>query len=259
MHIDWFVFFAQIVNFLILVYALKYLLYGRIVKAMDDREAKIASQFEDAQRMKEKAQETAQACEEKTRSLNETAQDMLNKASQEAEKTRKELVDAAREEVDRIQLRWYDTLGRERKTFLENLRKRSGTYVFDTIRRVLFDLADQELEESIVNMFAGLIRSSDEETLKLLRQPPALQGTGIVIRSSFELSAAQRSLILKELKPYIHADMDVSYETSSAMVAGIEMMVCGHKYSWSISDYIASLEERFSHLLKEEIPSIPDA
>lgn len=259
MHIDWFVFFAQIVNFLILVFALKYLLYGRIVKAMDDREAKITSQFEEAQRIREKAQETADAFEEKNRSLQEMAQDMLNNASQEAENTKKELVERAREEVDQIQQRWYDTLGRERKTFLENLRKRSGTYVFDTVRRILFDLADQELEQSIVNMFVRLIRESDEETLDLLKQYPALQDAGIVIRSSFELNTSQKSMILMELKPYIPADAEISYETSTAMVAGIDMMVSGHKYSWSISDYIASLEERFSHLLKEEIPSVKDA
>ena len=39
MHIDWFVLFCQIFNFLLLVYLLKRFLYGRIIKAMDDREA----------------------------------------------------------------------------------------------------------------------------------------------------------------------------------------------------------------------------
>jgi len=259
MHIDWFVFFAQIVNFLILVFALKYLLYGRIVKAMDDRQARIASQFEEAQAMRQKALEDAQAFEEQNRSIQEKAQDMLNKASQEAYDTKKDLIDRAREEVDQIQQRWYDTLGRERRTFLENLRKRSGTYVFDTVRRILFDLADQDLELSIVNMFVRLIRTSDDETLCLLRQSPFLQSSPIVIRSSFELSEAQKSMIMGALKHYIPADVEISYETSTAMVAGIDMMAGGHKYSWSINDYIASLEERFSHLLKEEIPSVEDA
>ena len=49
MHLDWFVFFCQIVNLLILVYFLKRFLYGRIIKAMDTREAKIASIFADGE------------------------------------------------------------------------------------------------------------------------------------------------------------------------------------------------------------------
>src|SRR5664280_128507 len=43
MHIDWFVLFCQIFNFLLLMYLLKRFLYGRIIKAMDDREAKMAA------------------------------------------------------------------------------------------------------------------------------------------------------------------------------------------------------------------------
>ena len=39
MHIDWFVLFAQIVNFLVLVFLLKHFLYGRILDAMDARQA----------------------------------------------------------------------------------------------------------------------------------------------------------------------------------------------------------------------------
>ena len=49
MHIDWFVFLCQIVNFLILLWLLKKFLYGRIIAAMDAREAKIASTFEEAE------------------------------------------------------------------------------------------------------------------------------------------------------------------------------------------------------------------
>ena len=57
MHIDWFVFFAQIVNFLILLFLLKKFLYGRIINAMDAREAKIAAIFAEAEECRQKARE----------------------------------------------------------------------------------------------------------------------------------------------------------------------------------------------------------
>ena len=61
MHIDWFVFLAQIFNFLLLMYLLKRFLFGRIIKAMDDREAKIAARFQEAEELKLKASEEADA------------------------------------------------------------------------------------------------------------------------------------------------------------------------------------------------------
>ena len=60
MHIDWFVFFAQIVNFLILVWLLKKFLYSRIIKAIDDREAKITATFEEAEKSRGEAQHAAE-------------------------------------------------------------------------------------------------------------------------------------------------------------------------------------------------------
>jgi len=41
MQIDWFTWIAQIINFLILVALLRYFLYGRIVKVIDERQKKL--------------------------------------------------------------------------------------------------------------------------------------------------------------------------------------------------------------------------
>ena len=258
MHIDWFVFFAQIVNFLILVFLLKHFLYGRIIKAMDEREAKIVSRFDEAERLKEEAQEASAACEKKNQSLTDRAQEILNKARDEAEESRAELTRNARKEVDQVQMRWYEALENEKTTFLENLSQRSGTYVYDTIRRILLDLADVELEQKIVDVFIRLISQADKEMLSVLKQSAITAGAGITIRSAFELSADQRSTIQEALRPYLSEDLEITYEITSKAVAGIDMMVHGHKISWSINDYISSLEKSFSRILREEIPAMPD-
>ena len=84
MHIDWFVFFCQIFNFLLLVYLLKRFLFGRIIKAMDDREAKISARFAEADDLKAKANEAAELYEKRNQLLNETKDKMLNEAAMAA-------------------------------------------------------------------------------------------------------------------------------------------------------------------------------
>ncbi|MBU0908993.1 MAG: F0F1 ATP synthase subunit B, partial [Proteobacteria bacterium] len=59
MGIDWFTFCAQIINFLILVWLLKKVLYQPVLNAMAEREAKIAARLNDA------AEQAAQAEHEK--------------------------------------------------------------------------------------------------------------------------------------------------------------------------------------------------
>ena len=46
MKIDWFTVFAQVINFLILVWLLKQFLYKPILNAIEARENKVAGQFQ---------------------------------------------------------------------------------------------------------------------------------------------------------------------------------------------------------------------
>lgn len=59
MLIDWFTVVAQIINFLILVFLLKHFLYGRIINAMDQREARITSRLEEAETQRKEAENEA--------------------------------------------------------------------------------------------------------------------------------------------------------------------------------------------------------
>ena len=50
MLIDWFTVIAQAVNFLILVALLKHFLWGRLVRVIDEREQRVATQVAEAEK-----------------------------------------------------------------------------------------------------------------------------------------------------------------------------------------------------------------
>ena len=253
MHIDWFVLLAQIINFLILVFLLKYFLYGRILSAIDARESKIASRFSEAERLKAQAQQSADAYDEKNRELKDKAEELMNQAQKASEHEKEQLMDKVREEVDQVRQRWYETLSREKKAFLEDLRRRAGTYIYDTIRHVLADMADEDLEERMVQVFTERLRNMNQEQQDKLKDSLKAGGSIIVVRSAFALNPDQKKRIEEAIRPYVAPKVPVRYEVSGAIGAGIEMMAHGYKVSWSIEDYLASLEEKFVRTLKEEI------
>lgn len=255
MHIDWFVLFAQIVNFLILVFLLKYFLYGRIVNAMDAREARIAARNAEAIALKEQAQKSAEDYESKRQDLQARTEELLGQARSQADQTRQDLLAKARADVDETQQRWYDTLNREKQSFLEDLRRRAGTHVYDTIRRIMHDLADAELEDRILAVFLDRLRQTETGRLQEIHANlAAADNGGVVIRSSFALNALQQDRLIAALEPYAPAEASIRFETSAEIITGIEMLVHGHKVSWSVGDYLAALEEAFQKALKEEIP-----
>ena len=252
MHIDWFVFLAQIFNFLLLMYLLKRLLYGRIIKAMDDREAKIAARFVEAEDLKVKANEEAVLYEKRNQLLNETKDRMLNEATMAADAKRKELMEKVRVEVDQVKIRWQDMLSREQDAFFYDLRQRAAKELYATARKALRDLADADLEERIVDEFLRRVKALDEEKSVQMRKAISGGGNRVTIQSAFGIPALRRTQIEETLKKQITNGFTINYLQQPEIVSGIEMRVNGHKIAWSLNEYLETLVESLTETLQKE-------
>lgn len=253
MHIDWFVFLAQIVNFLILVYLLKRFLYGRIVQAMDRRENMIVSRFEEAERLRKEAETQAALYEEKNRLLAEKQEELLNQMVQAAEAKKKELLEKARADVDAIRMRWQETLRKEKESFLQDLSQRVGRQTYGVARRILAAMADEDLEERMAKVFIRKLKELGEDEKQRLHEAIKQSGGRIVIQSAFPLApAVQEEIRGVFMNGNLGLTPDIRFEILEEAVAGIELRTHGYKLAWSIGDYLENLEETFTRALMEE-------
>ena len=252
MHIDWFVFIAQIFNFLLLMYLLKRFLYRRILKAMDDREAKIAARFAEAEQLQAKATEEARLYERRNQELLEQKEQMLNEAVAAADARRRELMEKVRTEVEQVKIRWQEMIAREQDAFLHDLRNRAARQLFATVRKALADLADADLEERIIDEFIRRIRDLDKEKSLQMRQ--AIRGTGnrVVVQSAFGISDTRQLQIEEALKSQITNGFTVRYAREPDIVSGIEIRVNGHKIAWSFNEYLETLVESLTETLQRQ-------
>jgi F-type H+-transporting ATPase subunit b len=256
MHIDWFVLFCQIFNFLLLVYLLKRFLYGRIIKAMDDREAKIAARFAQAEELKVKATEAAEIYDRRNQLLGEKSEQMLNEASIAAEAKRKELMEKVRADVELIKVRWQDMLIREQEAFFQDLRQRASQQIYATARRALTDLADADLEQRIVDVFIRRIRELDKVKTEEIRNAISSGGNRVVVQSAFGVSDEMRRQIESALKKQITNGFTIRYMMEPEIVSGIELRVNGHKIAWSLNDYLETLVENLTETLQREAQGV---
>lgn len=252
MHIDWFVFLAQIFNFLLLMYLLKRFLYGRIIKAMDDREEKIAARFAEAEELKARAGEEVELYEKRNSALREKQEQMLNEVTLAAETKRKELMEKVREDVNSVKARWQDMLMREQEAFFYDLRQRAAKQLFATARKALSDLADADLEDRIIAEFIRRIGNLDEEKSIQLRKAITGGGNRVAIQSAFQIPDSRKTQIEDALKKQIAGGFMVRYLQEADIVSGIEMRVNGHKIAWSLNEYLETLVENLTETLQKE-------
>jgi F-type H+-transporting ATPase subunit b len=250
--IDWFTIIAQIVNFLILVALLKHFLYGRIIKAMDERERKIASRLENAEKKEEQAESEADSYRKKTQELEEKRKEYLSQAREEAETERKALVQKAREEIDQLDTRWREALRQEKDSFLQELGQKVNEQVCHIARKAMKDLANADLEGQILNVFMDRLRNLGEKEQKTIIAGMGDGDHPVTVMSAFEIASNDRQKIMKALRNNTKEDIDVEYQTSPDMLLGIELRSHGHKLAWSLNDYLESLEASIGRVLEEE-------
>ena len=241
MLIDWFTVAAQVINFLILVALLKHFLYGRIINAMDQREARITSRLEDAQNKKSEAEDEAAAYNRKSQEFDLQREEMISQAKEEAENFRKDLVLKAREEIDGMQARWHETIQKRKIAFLKELGERTTKEVFAVTRQALRDLADKDLEQQIVDVFIRRIMELDERERLLISK--SIESSGkVLVTSAFQIKEEAQEKIFRAIKELINGGGHVDYEVSPDVISGIELRTVGHKIAWSLDNYLASLE-----------------
>ena len=66
-------------------------------------------------------------------------------------------------------------------------------------------------------------------------QPSRSSSEPAVVRSTFDLAAAQRAAIQNALNETFSAEIHIRFETSPDLISGIELTTNGQKVAWSIA------------------------
>lgn len=252
MLINWFTVVAQIVNFLILVVLLKYLLYNRIIKAMDERERKIQLRLKEAEEKEQAAEREVESLREKNRDFDEQREKMLAQAKEEAETRRRDLTQEARQAVTNLRLVWQEAIQREKESFIQDLRKMAATQVYAIARKAFEDLADAALEERMVDVFLARIQKMNKRQREVLAASIKEAGGEVSIRSAFEITPKMRRKVTQALHRHLNDEIIPRYETASELIVGIELKTRGRKIAWNLQHYLDTMEENALHTLEQE-------
>ena len=251
MLIDWFTVGAQVLNFLILVWLLKHFLYKPILKAIDAREKRIASELADADAKKSEAQKERDDFQNKNKVFDQQRSALLAKAADEAKVERERLLDEAHKDADTLRAVQAAALRNDQKRLGSAITDLAKQEVFGIARKTLADLATVSLEERMGEVFTRRLREMDGKAKALLGAALKSSSEPAVVRSTFDLGAAQRAAVQNALNETFSAEIHIRFKTSPDLISGIELTTNGQKVAWSIADYLASLGKGVDELLKK--------
>jgi F-type H+-transporting ATPase subunit b len=243
MLIDPFTVGAQIVNFLVLVWILRRLLYGPITRAMAARETRIREELENARRLRDEAEADGRRYQELTATFEAERTARLADARAELDAWRREHTQAVRQEVETMRDRWQQALEQEKQAFYTELRRRAGHEVLVVARRALRDLADGELEARVVDGFLarlqGMAPGDREQLVATARQ----DGGRVTVRTAYPLEDEVEARLRTGIATALGQGISPRFEQAPDLVAGVELRAGGFKVAWALGDYLESLED----------------
>ncbi len=145
--------FAQIINFLILLYILKKFVFGRVMQAMSDRQARIAGNLEVADRERSAAEELKREYQEQLAQARTQAQAIVEKATKLAEQAKDDIVKEARAEHARLLKEAQEEIARERERAVADIRNEVVALSIAAAGKVIGQNLDAKANAKLVSDF----------------------------------------------------------------------------------------------------------
>lgn len=160
--INWTLLFS-LINFGLLLYLLKRLLFVPAIEFLDRRREQIAARIESAKRSESEAQALVSTREEELSTARDRAESIVSAARREAEEILASSKDAAKTEAAKILSDGKHRLEQERDRMIQDLREAYAEIAILGAERVL----DREIRiDDHRNLLDQLIAEIDEETLR---------------------------------------------------------------------------------------------
>jgi F-type H+-transporting ATPase subunit b len=239
MSIDWFTTGAQIVNFLILVWLLKKLLFKPIIGAMERREQCLASRLQQAETKMGEAQALKNQYEKHLQQLQIEKDQVLSQARQQAESEKAQLLQNLSEEIQQKKTQFDSEMRKQQQELAPLISRTIAEKSLLLSNKMLISLADQTLEQRIIDFFLQHLSGLPDDEQAQIKQS-LIKDIPATIITSFELDTASQKQMQTWFDNYAPSTK-LLFEQSDYLVSGIALETDGRSWEWNVDRYLTEL------------------
>ena len=243
MKINWFTLIAQIINFLVLMWLLKRYLYKPILNAIDERENKIVAQLKDAEAKKAEAEKERNEFKKKNETFDRQKGELMQKAIEESNAEGLKIKEEARNEANALKAKLEKNIQDSQENRNLEIAQKIQQEVVTITKKTLTDLSSASLEEQSVLTFIKKINELKEDEKQKMISTLTSRKNPILVKSAFKLSTKLQTEIQQSINAVLDEESQFQFKIAPELISGIELSANGYKLSWSISEYINSLEK----------------
>ncbi|HID62693.1 MAG TPA: F0F1 ATP synthase subunit B [Anaerolineae bacterium] len=235
---------SQIVNFLILFLALRFLLWKPMLKMLNERKQRIAQGLEDAEQAR-KDRERAQAeYEERIKQAEQEREKILSKAAEEAEQAKAEALAQARAQAERIVAEGKEAVERERQQMLAELRSQVAALSIAAANKLIGEALDEQRQRRLIDEFfsgikAGRVLVLEEQELEQVKA----DGLTALVTSALPLTEEEQKAVSSSLAEELGQELTTEFRIDPAILGGLIIRLGDKVIDGSVGGRLEALRE----------------
>ncbi|MCJ9428828.1 hypothetical protein [Kordiimonas marina] len=246
MTIDWWTFALQALNFLILVWLLKRLLYKPVKEIIAKRKALADEAFAEAEKREAEADVAKKQYEDGKAALAGERQALLKKLHEEADAERQATIKEAKAEAAKIIDDAKAAITKERGAALKDLQGEMSGLALD-MAAGLIKRADLDIPQSaFLERIDAHLKTLPKAEMESLRADLTEEGAELTVVTAQALKAAEKKQWLSRLQAHMPGVETVAFKTRADILGGAELHAPHAVIRFTWADQLAKAREAMS-------------
>jgi F-type H+-transporting ATPase subunit b len=231
----------QVINFFVLVYILKRVLYIPIKEIMEKRRKAIAKSSSEAEEIKKEAAAALEQNRLELQNLKERRQELMDKMEKEAAAEREKILKNAEEEAQKLLEKRQAALAIEKKRNEAELTDKALDLVETFSAGLLKDIAGEDLHKAVFARLQADIPRIAGEIKDTVTQDKTLKAELI---SAYPLSDNETDDLRNKLAACVNKEVTLETSVDTELIAGAKLKYADRTYDFSLKGQINAFRDR---------------
>lgn len=243
MRIDWWTLGLQAINFLVLVWLLWRFLYRPVKAVIEKRKELTERAFAEADTRKDAAEAARQRFEEAQAELARERQDMLKKIHEEQQAERREILEEAKREADKLLESTREAIAEERESALREMRGEVAALAVELASGLLEKAGTNAAADVFLDGLEQRLRKLPAEERERLRKDLEPDDARLTVVTAAPLTPSKQDVWREMLNTSLEQKHRIDFTTDPAILGGAELRFPHAVLKFTWADQLEKAEE----------------
>ncbi|RMA97238.1 F0F1 ATP synthase subunit delta [Hydrogenothermus marinus] len=250
MKFDLLTYLFEIINFFILLWILKKLLYKPVISVLKKRKEYIDTKIREAEEAQAKVEKLKQEYEKLLQDIENIKKAKLAEITKQVEEEKEKLYKQMKAELDAEREKFLESLQIEKKEVINEIKEFIINYSLQFVSKILVKVSDENLHKNLFKLALEAIENLPDEDKKSISEELKHQKF-ILIETAYPLTEEEKNKLKDLIKKEFGIEVSIKEEEKKDLIAGVSIHIGSKLIDLSLEGQLSV----FQNIMRKKIES----